>query len=35
MALAVARLLPDGEPLFTFNGIVPEIIALMAAVPWG
>ena len=34
-AMAVARLLPDGEPLFTINGIVPEIIALIVAVPLG
>ncbi len=34
-ALAVSRLLPDGDPLFTFNGIVPEIIALIVAVPLG
>jgi hypothetical protein len=34
-ALAVARLLPDGEPLFTVNGVVPELIALIAAVPLG
>jgi hypothetical protein len=33
--LAVTRLLPDGEPLFTFNGIVPEIIALVVAIPLG
>ena len=35
VALAIARLLPDGEPLFTVNGVVPEIIALIAAVPLG
>jgi hypothetical protein len=34
-AMAVSRLLPDGEPLFTVNGIVPEIIALIVAVPLG
>ncbi|MCJ7709645.1 MAG: hypothetical protein MUQ32_02335, partial [Chloroflexi bacterium] len=34
-ALAISRLLPDGDPLFTFNGIVPEIIALIVAVPLG
>ncbi len=34
-AMAVSRLLPDGEPLFTINGIVPEIIALIVAVPLG
>ena len=34
-ALAVSRLLPDGDPLFTINGIVPEIIALIVAVPLG
>jgi hypothetical protein len=34
-ALAVSRLLPDGEPLFTINGIIPEIIALIVAVPLG
>jgi hypothetical protein len=34
-ALAVASLLPDSEPLFTFNGIVPELIALAALVPLG
>ena len=33
-ALAVSRLLPDGDPLFTINGIVPEIIALIVASPW-
>jgi hypothetical protein len=35
VALFVARLLPDAEPLFTFNGIVPELIALIVAVPLG
>ncbi len=35
VALAVASLLPDETPLFTFNGIVPELIALIAAVPLG
>ena len=35
VALAVSRLLPDGDPLFTINGIVPEIIALIVAVPLG
>ena len=34
-ALAIARLLPDSDPLFTVNGVVPEIIALIAAVPLG
>ena len=34
-ALAVSRLLPDQDPLFTFNGIVPELLALVAAVPLG
>jgi hypothetical protein len=34
-AMAVSRLLPDAEPLFTINGIVPEIIALIVAVPLG
>ena len=34
-ALAISRLLPDGDPLFTINGIVPEIIALIVAVPLG
>ncbi len=34
-ALAFARLLPDSDPLFTVNGVVPEIIALIAAVPLG
>jgi hypothetical protein len=33
--LAVSRLLPDADPLFTFNGIVPELIALIVAVPLG
>ncbi len=32
-ALALARLLPDADPLVTINGLVPEIIALIAAVP--
>ncbi len=35
IALAIARLLPDADPLFTVNGVVPEIIALVAAVPLG
>ncbi len=35
LALALSRLLPDADPLFTINGIVPEIIALIAAVPLG
>jgi hypothetical protein len=35
VALAGARLLPDAEPLFTVNGVVPELIALIAAVPMG
>jgi hypothetical protein len=35
LALAIASLLPDDQPLFTFNGIVPELIALAAAVPLG
>ncbi len=34
-ALAFARLLPDGDPLFTINGVIPEIIALIVAVPLG
>jgi hypothetical protein len=34
-ALIVASLLPDDQPLFTFNGVVPELIALAAAVPLG
>jgi hypothetical protein len=34
-ALAIARLLPDSDPLFTINGVVPEIIALIAALPLG
>jgi hypothetical protein len=35
VALLVASLLPDETPLFTFNGIIPELIALIAAVPLG
>jgi hypothetical protein len=35
VALAAASLLPDDAPLFTFNGIVPELIAVIAAVPLG
>ncbi len=35
VALAISRLLPDADPLFTINGIVPEIIALIVAVPLG
>ncbi len=34
-SLALSRLLPDADPLFTLNGIVPEIIALIVAVPLG
>ncbi len=33
VALMFTRVLPDAEPLFTFNGIVPEVIALIVAVP--
>ena len=33
--MMATRLLPDADPLFTFNGIVPEIIALVVAVPLG
>ena len=29
VALAIARLLPDGEPLFTINGVGAELIALI------
>jgi predicted membrane-bound dolichyl-phosphate-mannose-protein mannosyltransferase len=35
IALLIASLLPDESPLFTFNGIIPELIALIAAVPLG
>jgi len=35
IALAATSLLPDETPLFTFNGIVPELIAVIAAVPLG
>jgi hypothetical protein len=35
VALAVTSLLPDEAPLFTFNGVVPELIAVIAAVPLG
>jgi hypothetical protein len=31
--LALTRLLPSTDPLFSFPGIVPEIIALIVAVP--
>jgi len=34
-ALALSRLLPDTNPLVTINGLVPEIIALVVAVPLG
>ena len=33
VALMFTRVLPDAEPLFTFDGIVPEVIALIVAVP--
>jgi hypothetical protein len=35
VALALTRLLPDADPLFTINGVVPEIIAVIVAVPLG
>jgi len=34
-ALLVSRMLPDADPLFTMNGVVPELIALIAAIPLG
>jgi hypothetical protein len=34
-ALAITRLLPEGEPLFTLGGMVPELLALLAAIPLG
>jgi hypothetical protein len=33
--LAITRLLPEGEPLFTLGGMVPELLALLAAIPLG
>ncbi len=35
VALFISRLLPDEEPLFAFNGVIPEVIALVAAIPLG
>ncbi|MEI7744244.1 MAG: phospholipid carrier-dependent glycosyltransferase, partial [Chloroflexota bacterium] len=35
VALVVASMLPGETPLFTFNVIVPELIALVVAVPLG
>jgi hypothetical protein len=35
VALLVSRVLPDEEPLFAINGLVPELIALLAAIPLG
>ncbi len=34
-ALAIARLLPAGEPALALSGMVPELLALVAAVPLG
>jgi hypothetical protein len=34
-ALAVTRLLPDAEPMFSMAGIVPEILALILIIPAG
>jgi predicted membrane-bound dolichyl-phosphate-mannose-protein mannosyltransferase len=34
-ALAISRALPSADPLLSFPGIVPEIIALIVAVPLG
>jgi len=34
-ALMLSRMLPDEDPLFTMNGVVPELIALIAAIPLG
>ncbi len=35
VALLISRALPDEEPLFSFNGVIPEVIALIAAIPLG
>jgi hypothetical protein len=35
VALLISRRLPDEEPLFAFSGVVPEVIALIAAIPLG
>ena len=35
VALVFARQLPDAEPVFSMGGIVPELIALLIAVPLG
>ncbi len=34
-ALALSRLLPSGDPLFSIPGIIPEVIALVVAIPLG
>ena len=33
--LALTRFLPSSDPLFSFPGIVPELIALLVAIPLG
>jgi hypothetical protein len=35
VTLVLAGLLPNTDPLLSFNGIVPELLALVAAVPLG
>ena len=34
-ALAVSRLLPSTDPLFSIPGLIPEVIALLVAIPLG
>jgi len=35
VALGVSRLLPSTDPLFSVPGLIPELIALLAAIPLG